>query len=90
MLVYVKKKNVILAWKQKPVEALDKYLNELKTLAKGCDFKAVSSEQYNSGMIRDALMSNAFINGLMSNAIRQRLLENKTLDLQPHLTLHVH
>ena len=81
--IYVKPKNVILARyilstrKQKAGESLDQLLNELKTLAKGCDFKTVSDEKYKSEMIRDA-----FINGLRSNHIRQRLLENKTLDLQ--------
>ena len=81
--VYVKPKNIILSRnilatrKQKSGETLDQYLNELKALAKNCDFKAVTSEQYKSEMVRDA-----FINGLLSNNARQRLLENKTLDLQ--------
>ena len=57
--IYVKLKYVILAqhvlstWEQKPGETLDKYLNELKTLAKDCDFKAVSSEKYKSEIICD-------------------------------------
>ena len=51
-------------------------MNELKT-AKDCDFKTVSVEQYKSEMIRDA-----FVNGLQSNPIHQRLSGNKTLDLQ--------
>lgn len=51
----------------------------MKTLAKGCDFKAVSSERYNSGMIRDALMSNAFINGLMSNVSSIKSVESSTV-----------
>ena len=81
--IYVKPKNVILAIhilstrKQKAGESLDQFLNEFKTLAKDCDVKTVSAEQYKSEMIRDA-----FINGLQSNHIHQRLLENKTLDLQ--------
>ena len=58
-------------------KSLDQFLNELKTLATDCDFKTVSAEQYKSEMIR-----NVFINGLQSNHIRQRLLENKTFDLQ--------
>ena len=70
-------RHVLSTRKQKPGETLDKFLDELKTLAKDCDFKAVSSEKYNSERIRDV-----FTNGLMSNAIRQRLLESKTLDLQ--------
>ena len=80
--IYVKPKNVIFARhllstrKQKSGENLDQFLNNLKTLAKYCNFSAVNAEQYKSEMIRDA-----FINGLVSNSIRQRLLENKTLDL---------
>ncbi|CAJ1099219.1 Hypothetical predicted protein [Octopus vulgaris] len=62
--------------KQKLGESLDQFLNELKILAKDCDFVAVSAEQYRSEMIRDV-----FINGLTSNQIRQRLLENKSVDL---------
>lgn len=81
--LYVKPKSVILARhvlstrKQKASETLDQFLNELKTLAKECDFHPVSAEEYKSEMIRDA-----FINGLSSNIIRQRLLENRILDLQ--------
>nr|XP_047146265.1 uncharacterized protein LOC124819107 [Hydra vulgaris] len=41
-----------------------------------CTFTAASVEQYKSEMICDA-----FINGLLSNHIRQHLLENKILDL---------
>ena len=63
--------------KQKSGEALDQFLNELKTLVKDCNFTQVSAEVYKSEMIRDA-----FIDGLLSNDIRQQLLESKTLDLQ--------
>ena len=38
--------------------------------------KTVSAEEYRNELIRDA-----FINGIISNAIRQRLLENKELTL---------
>ena len=41
------------------------------------NFKPVSAEVFHNESIRDA-----FINGLQSNLIRQRLLENKTLNLQ--------
>ncbi|XP_057305421.1 uncharacterized protein LOC130642352 [Hydractinia symbiolongicarpus] len=81
--LYVKPNSVILARhvlstrKQKASKTLDQFLNELKTLAKECDFHPVSAEEYKSEMIRDA-----FINRLSSNIIRQRLLENRTLDLQ--------
>ncbi|XP_068222852.1 uncharacterized protein [Palaemon carinicauda] len=58
-------------------ESLDQFLQALKLLAKDCQFKAVSAEQACDNYVRDA-----FINGLSSGAIRQRLLENITLNLQ--------
>ena len=61
---------------QKPGESLDEFLEELKRLSKHCNFTAVSAETYRSEMIRDS-----FINGLTSNYIRQRLLENFELSL---------
>ena len=80
--LYVKTPNKIFARhklasrKQKPGESLDEYLEELKKLSKDCKFEAVSAEDYRSEMIRDS-----FINGLSSNYIRQRLLENAALTL---------
>ncbi|XP_012561167.1 uncharacterized protein LOC101236254 [Hydra vulgaris] len=80
--IYIKPKNEIFARhilstrKQKPSETIDQFLNELKILSKYCKFTVVTAEQYKSEMIRDA-----FINGLLSNSIRQCLLENKMLDL---------
>ena len=62
--------------KQQPGESLDTYLEELGSLASQCMFKAVTAEQAKEDAIRDA-----FISGISSNAIRQRLLENLTLDL---------
>ena len=64
------------ARRQQAGESLDEFLNVLKLLSKDCNFKAVSAENYQKEMIRDA-----FINGLLSQQIRQRLLENTTLDL---------
>ncbi|XP_076061516.1 uncharacterized protein LOC143037271 [Oratosquilla oratoria] len=81
--LYVKTPNEIFARhllatrQQTPGEFLDEFLRELRKLGKDCNLKAVSAEQYNEELIRDA-----FINGLTSPLIRQRLLENKTLDLQ--------
>lgn len=57
-------------------ESLDEYFRALKILSKECNFKAVTAAQHCEEYIRDA-----FISGLQSPAIRQRLLENKTLDL---------
>lgn len=58
-------------------ESLDEYLLALKTLSKDCNFKTVSAENNKEAYIRDA-----FISGLNSAAIRQRLLENIRLDLR--------
>ena len=61
---------------QQTGETLDEYLSALKVLAKDCNFKTVTAKEHCDESIRDA-----FISGLLSPAIRQRLLENKTLDL---------
>ncbi|XP_046855910.1 uncharacterized protein LOC124449011 [Xenia sp. Carnegie-2017] len=63
--------------KQQSGESLDEYLQELKSLSKDCNFRSVTSNQYRDEAVRDA-----FIAGLLSTNIRQRLLENKTLDIQ--------
>ncbi|XP_064082940.1 uncharacterized protein LOC135198951 [Macrobrachium nipponense] len=70
-------RHVLATHQQKVGETLDKFLRELRKLGEDCDLKAVSAEQN-----REELIRNAFINGLASPMIRQRLLENKTLDLQ--------
>jgi predicted aspartyl protease len=62
-------------------ESVDQYIQELHTLSKDCTFKAVTAEKYREEYIRDA-----FINGLNSNFIRQRLLENISLTLDEALT----
>ena len=62
---------------QKSGETLAEFLQELRKLSKNCNFKNVTSEQYREELVRDS-----FINGLLSPLIRQRLLENKQLDLQ--------
>ena len=58
-------------------ERLDEYLQALKVLSKECNFQSVTAAKYCEEYIRDAL-----ITGLHSNQIRQRLLQNKTLDLK--------
>ena len=81
--LFIKPKNEIFARhllatrKQAPTETLDEYFQALKTLSKDCNFKNVTAAQYCEESIRDA-----FISGLQSSLIRQRLLENKTLDLK--------
>ncbi|KAK3885091.1 hypothetical protein Pcinc_010642 [Petrolisthes cinctipes] len=79
---YVKPTNEVFARyrlgtrRQQIGETLDEYLGALKVLSKDCKFKAVTATQHCEESIRDS-----FISGLLSPAIRQRLLENKTLDL---------
>ena len=78
----VKPKNEIFARhqlacrKQQTNESIDDFLQALRKLAKDCNFEPVSAEQYSSESIREA-----FISGLNSSIIRQRLLENRTLSL---------
>lgn len=57
-------------------DSIDVYLQNLERIAKTCDFKAVSAEDNKNQYVRDA-----FINGLSSSTIRQRLLESSTLTL---------
>ena len=62
--------------KQQPGQSLDDYHQALKMLSRDCNFAAVSAMRHREEGIRDA-----FIAGIMSNAIRQRLLESENLDL---------
>ena len=79
---YIKSTNAIFARhrlatrRQQNGEDLDQYLQLLKMLSKDCDFKQVTASVNQDEAIRDA-----FIAGIASNTIRQRLLENKTLTL---------
>ena len=70
-------RHVLATRRQEAGESLDQYLQVLKRLSKDCNFKSVSAEKNREDFIRDS-----FINGLQSKGIRQRLLENKTLDLK--------
>ena len=62
---------------QQPNEKLDEFLQSLKTLRKDCHFESVTTNKYREESIWDA-----FITRLRSPSIRQRLLENNTLDLK--------
>ena len=81
--LYVKPKNVIYnrhkvaTRTQSEGENVDQFMQNLEQLSKHCEFTAVTAEQYRKEYIRDA-----FINGLSSNHIRQRLLENNNLTLE--------
>ncbi|XP_068240175.1 uncharacterized protein [Palaemon carinicauda] len=70
-------RHLLVTRQQKAGETLDEFPREMRKLGKDCNLKSVSAEQYREELIRDA-----FINDLASPMIRQRLLENKTLDLQ--------
>ncbi|XP_067121509.1 uncharacterized protein [Centruroides vittatus] len=80
--LYEKPINVIFARhclinrRQQPGESIDQYYQNLRTLSKDCNFTSVSAEEYKSEYVRDA-----FIAGLLSPQIRQRLLESHTLKL---------
>lgn len=80
--IYVKPKNEVFArhllstCKQETGQSLDQFLQKLKSLAKDCAFRSVTAEQNQNDAIRDS-----FISGMQSNSIRQRLLENRSLDL---------
>ena len=62
---------------QKVGESLEEFLQRLKTLSAECNFRAVIAAQNQEAAIRDA-----FIAGLSSGYIRQRLLEDAALELQ--------
>ncbi|XP_076067679.1 uncharacterized protein LOC143040470 [Oratosquilla oratoria] len=65
-------RHVLATRRQQSAESLDKFLRELHKLSKDCNFKAVTVEQYQEKLVRDA-----FINGIASASICQRLLENE-------------
>jgi hypothetical protein len=84
--LYIQPKNEIYARhmlssrEQKPDETIDKYIQVLRTMARDCNFLAVSADAH-----RDEALLGAFISGINSTTIRQRLLENKTLSLDQAL-----
>ena len=63
--------------KQEVGQSLDDFFLTLTKLSKDCNFANVTGEEYRKQMIRDA-----FINGITSHSIRQRLLENAELLLE--------
>ncbi|GAB1599994.1 uncharacterized protein LOC115215493, partial [Argonauta hians] len=81
--VYVKKPNEVFARhllatrKQRSDETLNDFFESLERLRRDCNFRDRTAKEIGDEAVRDA-----FICGLLSPAIRQRLLENKNLDLQ--------
>ena len=69
-------RNFLATAKQQPGKTLDELYLKLQKLARDCNFRQVTSEQYRQETVRDALT-----NGLSSNGMRQRLLENRDLNL---------
>ena len=61
----------LLSRKQSPTESIEEYFSALKLLAKKCQTRAMSSEEH-----RDLLTMDAFVSGITSVVIRQRLLES--------------
>ncbi|KAA3674452.1 uncharacterized protein DEA37_0004470 [Paragonimus westermani] len=84
---YVKPKNIIYArhllstCKQEIGQNLDQFMKKLKRLAKGCGFKTVNPSEYHDETIRDV-----FIRDMLSNNVRQRLLEEDDIDLAKAFT----
>ena len=80
---YHRQKNIVFARHllmtriQKPSERIDEYVHALRQLARDCAFQNVTAEIYKNEPTRDA-----FISGINSSVIRQRLLEDNDLDFQ--------
>ena len=76
--LYIKKKNnvycrhLLVSRRQETGETISEFLNALKALAKECTFTNVTAAEYKEQLTRDA-----FINGITSSVIRQRLLEKE-------------
>ena len=70
-------RHLLLTREQKPGESIAEYSRELKSLAKDCDWRAVSAQEFQSELTRDA-----FITGITSSFIKQRLLEEDALTLE--------
>ena len=62
--------------KQQTGETVNQYYNALKSLARECDFKDVTAVQH-----QEECICYAFVIGIFSSIIRQRLLERDELPL---------
>ena len=67
--------------RQTPGQSLNDFVQKLQGLGKDCSFRPVTAQVYREEMVRDA-----FINGIISSSIRQRLLENRELTLRDAVT----
>ena len=81
--IYVKPVNEIYAryklatCQQSEGESIDAFIQNLHRLSKECNFKNVTAEEHRQGYVRDA-----FISGIRSREIRQKLLENEKLTME--------
>ena len=69
-------RHLLFAREQKPGESVAEYSRALKSLAKDCDWRAVSAQEFQCELTRDE-----FITGITSSFIKQRLLEEDALTL---------
>ena len=67
----------LMSCKQLTEESVDIYVQRLKRLSVDCNYQAVSAQVHKEEAIRDA-----FIEGITSSNIRQRLFEDNNLTLQ--------
>ena len=74
-------RHVLATCKQENTETLDQFAQRLRTLSRDCNFQAVTAQKNQDDAVRDA-----FIIGIQSNSIRQRLLENSQLNFEKAFT----
>ena len=70
-------RHVLTTRHQNEGETVDQLMQKLEKWSEQCEFTAESAETYRCDYVRDA-----FMNGLNSPIIRQRLLENNNLTLE--------
>ena len=69
-------RHVLLNSKQHDGQSIAEFASHLSKIGKNCNFQSVTAEAHRKGLLLDA-----FIQGLQSNTIRQRLLEKQNLDI---------
>lgn len=79
--MFIKKKSIfahhlLIARWQQPGVNLNQYRQDLEILNWDCDLKALTTEQ-----AQDEFIMDTFIGGILSHQIKQKLPENKTLNL---------
>ena len=64
-----------------PEKNVDVYYQSLRRLARDCNYQSVTADVH-----RDEAIRGAFIAGLSSSVVRQRLLETRSLTLEEAVT----